>query len=67
MASTEEKTLNSNGGQVFVPITNKDVWIKLQEVDKKVDALSIKLYAFSAAVVIIGAFISITGGIQIGN
>lgn len=47
-------------------VTNKDVWLKLIDLERKVDALSVKLYAFASAVGIIGAFLAITGGVQVG-
>ncbi len=67
MTIPEEKVINGNGGQVFVPITNKDVWLKVNDLEKKVDGLSTKLYAFATAVAIIAGFLSLTGGIKIGN
>ena len=57
---------SSNGGQVFVPITNKDVWLKLIDLETKVDSLSIKIYASWAAAIIIVGFISLQGGLNVG-
>ena len=56
-----------NGGQVFVPITNADVWKKVLELERRVDALSVKLYAFATSVVIIAGFLSLTGGVSVGK
>ena len=41
----EAQFTSGDGGQVFVPITNKDVWLKLVDLENKVDSLSIKIYA----------------------
>lgn len=57
---------DSNGNEVFVPVTRRDVWNKLIELEKRVDALNIKIYAFAGAVAAIAAFLSVTGGIHIG-
>lgn len=51
---------------VFIKITNEQVWLELQEVKKQLTALNIKVYAFAAALVIIVAFLGLTGGIVIG-
>lgn len=62
---SNEKSVN--GSPTFVPITNKDVWLKVVELEKKVDALSIKLYAFATSLVVIATFISLTGGVRLGT
>jgi hypothetical protein len=66
MSKPEIPLGNGNGGAVFVPITNKDVWVKLVELEKKVDSLSIKIYAFATVIVILGGVFGVTGGVTIG-
>jgi hypothetical protein len=52
--------------EVFVRITNEQVWLEIIEVKKKVESLNTKLYSFAGALVIVVAFLGLTGGITIG-
>lgn len=60
--STEE-----NGGRLFVPITNKDVYIKLLEIEKELDVLKIKVYAGAGAASIVTTVLVLIGGVTIGT
>lgn len=62
MVSQESKKEDSN----FYIITNRDVWNKLEQLEKKVDNLNIKIYAFAGALAIVATVLSMTGGIRIG-
>jgi hypothetical protein len=60
--------VNDNGGQVFVPITNKDVYLKLLDMEKEVarvrselDALRVRLYTVVGVLSAIGAMSGFIG------
>lgn len=51
---------------IFIKVTNEDVWSKLIELEKKVDRLNTRIYAFAGALTIVGGVLGITGGITFG-
>jgi hypothetical protein len=60
------KVGNGNGGATFVSISNKDIWLKIIDLEKKVDLMAVKLYSFAAAAAVIGGFLALTGGVSVG-
>jgi hypothetical protein len=52
--------------ETFIRITNEQVWLKLLQMESELRALNTKLYSFAGALVIVVAFLGLTGGITIG-
>lgn len=59
----EEKEL-TNGGQVFMPITNKDVYFKLLDLEKQVTALKIQVYTVAGILATVGTIAGVLGGLM---
>lgn len=58
---------NGEPQQVYVKITLDMVWAKQLEMDDKIDKLNTKVYSFAGALIIVVAFLGLTGGITIGG
>ena len=56
-----------NGGQVFVPITNKDVYLELLALKAEVQALKIRVYTVAGVLSSVGIIAGILGGMGFGN
>ena len=54
---------NGNDGTVFVKITNKDVYLKIVELEKKVDRINVKVYGIIGGFVAVGAYLVSQGGL----
>ena len=58
-------TIETDTGAVFIKISNKDIYDKIVELEKKVDILNIKVYGIIGGFIAAVAYLVSAGGISV--